>query len=74
MRQSRADSPLQQWRILSTHVRPGDGPRRLEQAIRFLLGPDGSPEGTTPVEGNSDHASGDLCPRLDRPPGARPDD
>jgi hypothetical protein len=74
MRQSRADSPPPEWRILSTHVRPGDGSRRLEQAFQLLLGSDRPPEGTTPVEGSSDHASGDLRPRLDRPPGARPDD
>jgi hypothetical protein len=74
MRQTRADSPPLEWRILSTHVRPGNAARRLEQAFRLLLGPERSSEGTNSAEGNSDHASGDLRPRLDRPPGARPDD
>jgi hypothetical protein len=70
MRQPRVDSPPPEWRILSTPVRTRDGPRRLEQAFQLLLGPAGPPEGTIPVEGNSDHASSDLRPRLDRPPGA----
>lgn len=74
MRRSRADSPPPEWRILSTHVRPKDGPRRLEQVFRLLLEPGRPSEGTNPPEGSSDHASGDLRPRLDRPPGARPDD
>ena len=74
MCQSHTDTPSSRWRILSTHVRPGDAARRLEQAFRLLLGPEPLPEGTTSTEGSSDHASCDLRPRLDRPPGARPDD
>jgi hypothetical protein len=70
MRQSRTDSPPPEWRILSTHVLLSDGPRRLEQAFRLLLGPAGLPEGTITVEGNSDHASSDLRPCLDQPPRA----
>src|SRR5262249_55560898 len=31
------------------------------------------PEGTTPTEKRSDHACCDLCPRLNRSPGTRPD-
>jgi hypothetical protein len=62
-----------EWQVLSTHVRHRDGPRRLEQAFRLLLGPAGPPATATFTEGRSDHACSDLRPRLDRPPGARPD-
>jgi hypothetical protein len=74
MRQHPADPRRPQWQILSTFVRHRDGPRRLEQAFRILLSPARPPEATTPTEGSSDHARSDLRPRLDRPPGARPDD
>jgi hypothetical protein len=73
MRQPRPDPPRPEWQILSTYVRHRDGPRRLEQAFRLLLGPARPPEGTTPTEGSFDHARRHLRPRLDRPPGARPD-
>ena len=63
-----------QWQIVSTYVRQRDGPRRVEQAFRLLLDPGRSPEAPTPTERRSDHARIHLRPRLDRPPGARPDD
>ena len=62
-----------QGQVLSTYVRLPDGPRRVEQAFRLLLGPPRPPEAATPLEGRTDHACSDLRPRLDRPPGARPD-
>ena len=74
MRRPVSDPRRPQWQIVSTYVRHRDGPRRLEQAFRILLGPAGPPEAPTPIEGRSDHARSDLRPRLDRPPGARPDD
>ena len=74
MRQHPNDPRRPEWQILSTFVRHRDGPRRLEQAFRLLLGPARPPEAATPTEGRSDHARSDLRPRLDRPPGARPDD
>jgi hypothetical protein len=74
MRQPRSDSPRPPWQVLSTFVRHRDGPRRLEQAFRLLLGPARLSEAPNPTEGRSDHACSDLRPRLDRPPGARPDD
>ena len=74
MRRSVSDSRRPQWQIVSTYVRHRDGPRRLEQAFRILLSPAGPPQAPTPTEGRSDHACSDLRPRLDRPPGARPDD
>jgi hypothetical protein len=70
MRQSRADLPPPEWRILSTFVRTRDGPQRLEQAFQFLLGRAEPAAGAIPLEGSSDHACSDLRPRLDRPPGA----
>ncbi len=73
MRQARVHSPPSPWRILSTPVRPRDAALRLEQAFRLLLGPARPPEGTS-TEGSPVYASSDLRPRLDRPPGARPDD
>ena len=74
MRQSRNYSRPPEWQILSTYVRHRDGPRRLEQAFRLLLGEPPSPDGTTLSERSSDHARSNLRPRLDRPPGARSDD
>jgi hypothetical protein len=74
MRQPLADPPRPEWHMFSTYVRHRDGPRRLEQAFRLLLGPARPPQAPTPPEGRSDHACSDLRPRLDRPPGARPDD
>jgi hypothetical protein len=74
MRQNRDEPQRPEWQILSTFVRHRDGPRRLEQAIRILLDPARPPEALTPTEGSSDHACSDLRPRLDRPPGARPND
>jgi hypothetical protein len=74
MRQTPADSPRPQWQVLSTCIRHRDGPRRVEQAFRLLLGTARPPEAFNPPEGRSDHASSDLRPRLDQPPGARPDD
>jgi hypothetical protein len=74
MRQIQADSSRPQWQVPSTYVRHRDGPRRVEQAFRLLLGPARPPEARNPTEGRSDHACSDLRPCLDRPPGARPDD
>ena len=73
MRQPLAGHRRPEWQIRSTYVRLRDGPRRLEQAFGNLLGPAPPPEGTTATERRSDHACSDLRPRLDRPPGARPD-
>jgi hypothetical protein len=73
MRQPLADSGRPQWQIRSTYVRLQDGPRRVAQAFGLLLGPARPPEAPTPTEGRSDHACSDLRPRLDRPPGTRPD-
>jgi hypothetical protein len=73
MRQPLANSRRPEWQILSTYVRHRDGPRRVEQAFRLLLGPARPPEAPTPSDGRSDHACSDLRPRLDRPAGTRPD-
>ena len=73
MRQPLADLRHHEWQILPTYVRLPDGPRRVAQAFRLLLGPARSPEAPPPTEGRSDHACRDLRPRLDRPPGTRPD-
>jgi hypothetical protein len=73
MRQPPRHSLPTEWQILSTYVRHRDGPTRVEQAFRFLLGMPRPPDGSTPVDGRPDHACSDLRPRLDRPPGARPD-
>ncbi len=74
MRQPLRPSQPQERQILSTYLHHRDGPRRLERAFRLLLGPPRPPENTTPSERSPDHACRDLRPRLDRPPGARPDD
>jgi hypothetical protein len=74
MRQSLADLRHPEWQILSTYVRLPDGPRRVARAFRLLLGPARSPEAPPPTEGRSNHACSDLRPRLDRPPGTRPND
>ena len=74
MRQPLADLRHPEWQILSTYVRQQDGTRRLEQAFRLLLGSPPPPGAATLADGRSDHACSDLRPRLDRPPGARPDD
>ena len=63
-----------QWQVLSTYVRLPDGPRRVEQAFRLLLDTPRPCGGDIPLHGRSDHACSDLRPRLDRPPGARPND
>jgi hypothetical protein len=62
-----------QWQVLSTYVRLPDGPRRIEQAFRLLLDTSRPCGRDVPLHGSSDHACSDLRPRLDRPPGARPD-
>jgi hypothetical protein len=74
MRQPLADLRHPEWQILSTYVRLQDGPRRVARAFRLLLGPERSPEAPPPTEGRSDYACSDLRPRLDRPPGTRPND
>ena len=74
MRQTRADPLRPQWQVLSTYIRHRDGPRRVEQAFWLLLGTARPPEALNPPEGRSDHANSDLRPRLDRPPGTRPND
>ena len=58
--------------VLSTFVPRHDGPRRLEQAIRLLLGP--APAAPPPPDRSTDHARRDLCPSLDQPAAPRPDD
>jgi hypothetical protein len=69
-----ASSPrAQQWQVLSTFVRRHDGPKRLEQAFRLLHEVAGLADGSDPLHRRSDHACSDLRPRLDRPPGTRPD-
>jgi len=69
-----APSPrARDWQVLSTYVRRGDGPRRVEQAFRLLLDAPQPPDAGGPLPRRSDHACSDLRPRLDRPPGARPD-
>jgi hypothetical protein len=60
----------QEWQILSTCVRHRDGPRRVEQAFRLLLGAPQAPDESSPSDRSPDHACSDLRPRLDRPPGA----
>lgn len=67
-------APAPDWHVRSIYVRHRDGPRRLEQAFRLLLGPARPPQAATFTDGRTDHANSHLCPRLDRPPGARPDD
>lgn len=62
-----------QWQVLSTYVHHRDGPRRVEQAFRLLLATSQPLGGDGPLHRRSDHACSDLRPRLDRPPGARPD-
>jgi hypothetical protein len=74
MRQPLVDSQSPRWPILSTYVRLRDGPRRVEQAFRILLGSPRPPEASTPSEGRSDYACSALRPRLDRSPGTRPND
>jgi len=74
MRHPAPSSRASDWQILSTYVRQQDGTRRLEQAFRLLLGSPPPPGAATLADGRSDHASSDLRPRLDRPPGTRPDD
>jgi hypothetical protein len=74
MRQPNADSRRPQWQVLSTYVRRPDGPRRVAQAFRLLLEPARPPGAPPPTEGRSDHACSHLRPRLDRPPGTRPND
>jgi hypothetical protein len=69
-----AASPHRQWQVVSTYVRHRDGPRRVEQAFRLLLGPARPSEALHPTEGRSGHACSDLRPRLDRSPGTGPDD
>jgi hypothetical protein len=58
--------------VLSTYVPRRDGPRRLEQALRLLLGP---AAGDPVLQDRSpDHACRHLRPRLDRPAEPGPDD
>ena len=56
MRQPLADLRRPEWRVLSTSVRPPDGPRRVTRAFRILLGPARSPEAPPPTDGRSDYA------------------
>ena len=74
MRQPLADAQGPRRQILSTYIRLSDGPRRVEQAFRILLGSARPPEACTPSEGRSDYARSTLRPRLDWSPGARPND
>jgi hypothetical protein len=63
------------WSIRSVFVADPDGPRRVEQAIRLLLRVPAARSGATaePGVGACDE-SGHLCPRVDGPAGAGPDD
>lgn len=63
------------WSIRSVFVADPDGPRRVEQAIRLLLRVSAARPGATaePGEGGGDEG-GHLCPRVDGPTGAGPDD
>jgi hypothetical protein len=55
------------WVVHSAFVPRRDGPRRLEQAYQFLLGPGPGPGGIPSTsEGRSDHESRSLCQGLDR--------
>lgn len=74
MRQPLSNSQRPQWQIRSTYVRLRDGPHRVEQAFRILLDHAVPSEAPPLLDGSSDHACSDLRPRLDRPPGTRPDD
>lgn len=56
MRQPLADAQGPRRQILSTYIRLSDGPRRVEQAFRILLGSARPPEACTPSEGRSDYA------------------
>jgi hypothetical protein len=67
MRPHPSDPRPSERAVLSVYVPRRDGPRRVEQAIRLLLGP--------PLQDRSnDHERRRLRPRLDRPPGPGPDD
>jgi hypothetical protein len=55
------------WAIHSAFVPCRDGPRRLEQAFRVLLGADPGAGGIlTTTEGEDVHESRRLCKGLDR--------
>ena len=59
------------WAVHSAFVPRRDGPRRLEQAFRILLGSDSGAGGIpTNDEGETVHESRRLCQSLDREAGA----
>ena len=69
-RRTREPRPAE-WAIHSAFVPRRDGPRRLEQAFRVLLGAEPGAFGIpTIAEGKTDHESRRLCQGLDREAGA----
>jgi hypothetical protein len=65
-------APDSEWCVHSIFVPKRDGGQRAEAAIRAILAPP-TPDPPTP-ESRHDHEHRHLRPRLDPPPGARPDD
>ena len=64
-----------QWVVHSTFVPRRDGPRRLGQAFRILLGsPAVIRDALSHPNRSTDHARRDLRQGLDRPAGSGPDD
>ena len=75
MRRQPHTSRPPEWVIHSFFVIRRDGPRRLEQAFEILLGSPPRPQiEVLYPDRSADHESRNLCPRLDRQAGARPDD
>jgi hypothetical protein len=71
MRRRTRESRPAGWAIHSAFIPRRDGPRRLEQAFRILLGADAGAGGMPPpTEGKIDHESCRLCQGLDREAGA----
>ena len=69
-RKSRKPRPVG-WVVHSAFVPRRDGPRRLEQAFRVLLGADSSAGGfPTTTDEDCDHESRRLCQGVDREAGA----
>jgi hypothetical protein len=69
-RKSREPRPAG-WTIHSAFVPRRDGPRRLEQAFRLLLGAGAGDQCLPPSPGEEiDHESRRLCQGLDREAGA----
>jgi hypothetical protein len=63
------------WVVHTAFVPRHDGPRRLEQAFRVLLGAEsGAANVPQMTDEEIDHENCHLCKSLDREAGARPDD